>query len=97
MTARKVLRVVEPDEKSAGKLTVDQAATSGDHRALLVSMRDRIARAVADPQCPPRDLASLTRRLQDIAREISSLDAKAEQESDDDRARPDAAWDSTAL
>lgn len=76
---RKPLRAVSPDEKPpAKKLTVAQAAESGTHRDLLVAMRDRIAKTVADPECPPRDLASLTRRLQDIAREIAALDARAE-------------------
>lgn len=73
----KKLRVVGTDESPARKLSVSQAAESGDHRALLVSMRDRIATAVADQDCPPRDLAALTRRLQDIAREIAGLDARA--------------------
>ena len=76
---RKPLRAVSPDEKPpAKKLTVAQAAESGTRRALLVAMRDRIAKAVADSGCPPRDLAALTRRLQDIAREIAALDARAE-------------------
>ncbi|GAA2071865.1 hypothetical protein GCM10009722_41130 [Williamsia deligens] len=38
-------------------------------------MRDRIARAVASPKCSPRDLASLTKRLADLAGEIAELDA----------------------
>ena len=50
------------------------AAQSGDRRELLIAMRDRIAKTVSDPDCPPRDLASLTRRLQDIAKEIDVLD-----------------------
>jgi hypothetical protein len=40
-------------------------------------MRSRIARTIEDPKCPPRDLASLSRRLQDIAREIEEIDARA--------------------
>ena len=71
------LRAVSPGEAAPSKpkpKSVAQAAESGDRRELLVSMRDRIAKAVSDPDCPPRDLASLTRRLQDIAREIDQLD-----------------------
>ena len=45
-------------------------------------MRDRIAKTVADPDCPPRDLAALTRRLQDIAREIAALDARSQDEAE---------------
>lgn len=83
MPARKVLRAVEPGEKPAEKLSVQQAAATGDHRALLVSMRERIARTVSDPDCPPRDLASLTRRLQDISKEIEALDLRAKEEGAD--------------
>lgn len=72
------LRSVKPGEKAPPKApqSVSAAAKSGDHRALLVAMRDRIAATVAKPDCPPRDLASLTRRLQDIAKEIESIDAR---------------------
>jgi len=59
-------------------------------------MRQRIATAVQDPSCPPRDLAALTRRLQDIAAEIKALDAlAAEEEADSDIG--DGAWDAEAL
>lgn len=78
MTARKPLRAVADNEKAPAKApqSVAQAAKSGSHRALLVSMRDRIAAAVTNPDCPPRDLASLTKRLQDIANEIEAIDAR---------------------
>jgi hypothetical protein len=81
------LRAVGEDEKppaSKKKLSVAQAAESDDHRALLVAMRDRIAKTVSDPDCPPRDLAALTRRLQDIAKEIESIDLRRKQEVDED-------------
>lgn len=83
MTERKTpLRAVKPNDKPAQpakKLDVAKAAESGDHRALLVAMRDRIARAVSNPDCPPRDLAALTRRLQDIAKEIEGIDLRDEE------------------
>ena len=82
------LRAVKPGEKSgekpeSKKLSVAQAAASGNHRALLVAMRERIAKTVSDPDCPPRDLASLTRRLQDIAKEIEAIDLRAKEEGSD--------------
>lgn len=86
MAARKNLRAVEPGETPsppAQKLSVSQAAATGDHRALLVAMRERIARTVSDADCPPRDLASLTRRLQDIAKEIEAIDLRAKEEGSD--------------
>ncbi|MDV6278080.1 hypothetical protein R3Q06_31875 [Rhodococcus erythropolis] len=83
MPAPNPLRAVTDDEVAAPAepQSVSQAAKSGSHRALLVSMRDRIADAVADNDCPPRDLASLTKRLQDIAKEIESIDARAKDDS----------------
>ncbi|UQE74203.1 hypothetical protein MYK68_15945 [Gordonia sp. PP30] len=70
------LRAVKPDEKAKPRaLTVAQAAKK-DRRALLVSMRDRVARAVTSAECPPRDLAALTKRLGDIASDLEALDAR---------------------
>ena len=61
-------------------------------------MRDRIAVTVSNPECPPRDLAALTRRLQDIAKEIEAIDLRAKEEGADAReAAPDEPWDAEAL
>lgn len=78
MTPQKPLRAVADGEKAPAEApkSVSQAAKSGSHRALLVSMRDRVADAVTSKDCPPRDLASLTKRLQDIANEIEAIDAR---------------------
>ena len=100
MSTRKPLRVVAPDEApaKAQKLTVAQAAATGDHRALLVVMRERIAKTVSDPDCPPRDLAALTRRLQDVAKEIEALDLRAKEEGADAHdVAEDASFDAAAL
>jgi hypothetical protein len=91
------LRAVTAGDKPAPPLTVDQAAATGSHRDLLVAMRERIARAVSAADCPPRDLASLTRRLQDIAREIDALDRRAEQEGREGVHSPDEAFDASAI
>lgn len=93
----KQLRAVAPDEKPTRKMDVAQAAECGDHRALLVAMRDRIAHSVRNPDCPPRDLAALTRRLQDIAKEIEAIDLRAKQEAEEDAIAVDEDWDSEAL
>jgi hypothetical protein len=101
MPARKApLRAVTEADKPvapAKRLSVVEAAASGDHRALLVAMRERIARTVTDADCPPRDLASLTRRLQDIAKEIESLDVRAKEEARDNDPTADEEWDAEAL
>ena len=89
MAARKApLRAVRPGENvtPSKPKSVTQAAAGGDTRELLVAMRSRIAVAVEDPTTPARDLASLTKRLSDIAVAIAAMDATAEQEASDDAA-----------
>jgi hypothetical protein len=97
---RQPLRAVKAEEKAPDapkRQSVAQAAASGNHRALLVAMRERIAQAVSDPDCPPRDLAALTRRLQDIAKEIEGIDARAKEEGDDADLTEDGAFDASAV
>lgn len=99
-TRRTPLRVAGPGErppKQPPVLSISDAAEAGDPRALLVAMRRRIAKTVEDPNCPPRDLAALTRRLQEISREIEAIDARAKQEADESDSVPDEVWDETAL
>lgn len=92
------LRVVAKDDpapthKAAAPTTVKAAADSGGRRALLVALRARIATDIDNPNTPPRDLAALSRRLLEIAKEIEALDADAR---GDDVGRaadtPDEAW-----
>jgi len=94
------MRVVHEDEKPpvTEPKSVAEAAASGNHRALLVAMRERIARAVSNPECPPRDLAALTRRLQDISKEIREIDLRAKEEgADAANLSGDQEWDAEAL
>lgn len=79
----------EPPPTRPRRQTVAQAAQSGDHMALLVAMRDRIAKAVSAADCSPRDLASLTRRLNEIATEIQKLKAAAARDGDGAEDFPD--------
>lgn len=98
-TARQSLRAVAPGEKPARRrrLSVTDAAESGSQRDLLVAMRERIAKTVQDVNCPPRDLASLTRRLQEVAREIEAIDARAAEEAAESAHVADEAWNAEAL
>ena len=77
------LRAVEADEvaEPAVSKSVTAAAAAGSRRELLVSMRDRVAIAVEDPNTPARDLAALTRRLMEIAKDIEAIDVKESGES----------------
>lgn len=97
MTARKgsALRSVGADEAPAKRKSVAEAASSGTHLELLVAMRDRLARAISDEGCPPRDLAALTRRLSDVAGEIKTLREAAD--DDHDGSEADDSFDASAI
>lgn len=87
MAVAKQLRSVKHGEKAAPKkLSVAEAAASGDQLATLIATRDRVAVAVTDPACSPRDLAALTKRLDDIIEKIKTLSAQVDghgEEADD--------------
>jgi len=80
-------------------MSVEEAAATGDQRDLLLALRKRVATTVNDPNCPPRDLAALSRRLQELGREIEALDAKAKQEAAEsgDNRTPDEDWNAEAI
>lgn len=97
---RKPLRVVSADEPPPPplrKMSVTEAAELGNHKGLLVAMRERIATAVSASDCPPRDLASLTRRLQDISKEIAAINHAEKAEADRGGPTEDAAFDASAI
>ena len=77
------LRAVGADEVAEPSVqkSVTAAAAAGSRRELLVSVRDRVAIAVEDASTPARDLAALTRRLMEIARDIEAIDVKESGES----------------
>lgn len=101
MTARKApLRAVAADEKAAPPkpLTIAEAASSGSTRDVLVASRDRIAKALDDPNIAARDLASNSKRLMELIREIEALDAREEQEASNDAAEvEDGDFDASAV
>jgi hypothetical protein len=77
-------------------MSVAKAAEVGTHRDLLVALRDRLADTVASPTCPARELASLSRRLMEITREVAAIDKQAEQETQEAQT-PDEIWDERSL
>jgi hypothetical protein len=99
MARRRALAVVpEGAEVPTPKtFTVTAAAAEGTRRDLLVSMRARVATAVEDGVTPARDLAALTRRLMEIAREIDAIDAATKQEAAENGASADEAFDASAV
>lgn len=103
MPPRKPLRAVKPGEtapepKPARAKSVTQAAAGGTQLELLVALRKRLAATVQDPNCPPRDLAALSRRLLEIAREIEAIESETkEDEMTTAAGTPDEPWDSEAI
>lgn len=72
-------------------MSVYDAATSGDRRELLVATRDLIARSL-DGDVPARDLAALTKRLVDIAKEIEDMDSEGGGQIGEAANTPDEEW-----
>jgi len=72
--------------------SVAAAASGGTSRELLVSLRDMIARDL-DAGVAARDLASLSKRLMEITREIEALDAASNKDGVSRAAKAaDSAW-----
>lgn len=97
--ADRALRAVGPGEKAPSRkqMNVAEAAASGDSREFLVSLRDRLAVTVADAKTPARDLAALSRRLQDIVEKLEAHDAREAEELRDAEAAPDEDWSEEAI
>ena len=91
-------RPAQPGLDAPRRLKVDVAARDGSDLELLMAMRDRVAEQVADPTCPPRDLASLTRRLEEIRKQIGAERLRLREEAAADAgAVGDEAWNEEAI
>ncbi len=77
--------------------TVAEAAASGSRRDLLIATRDRIARTVTSADCPPRDLAALSRQLVLLAKEIEALDLAEKAEAGRSGQVDDEEFDASAI
>ena len=92
------LRAVKDGETPPKPLSLEDAAAQGDERAMLVALKTKIAQTIASGECPARELASLSKRLIDIQREIASLDARTSQEASENAAEvPDQQFDAAAI
>lgn len=92
-----VLRAVGPDDLPQKRKSVSEAAASGDRRELLVALRERISRAISKETCADRDLAALTRRLQEIATELDHIDASGDGENSVVANTNDEPFDTTSV
>lgn len=91
------LRAVGPNEpaakpRSRRRTTITQAAEGGTVREQLVALRTRLAKALDDVNCSTRDLASLSKRLMEITKEIAAIDVQATEEAGGAATTPDEAW-----
>ena len=94
------LRTVAPGERPPRRRSprsVATAASSGTTRDLLVQLRARVATAIDDPATPARDLAALTRRMQEIVRDIDALDAREKQEATSGAEVEDGEFDASTV
>lgn len=79
-------------------MDVADAARNGTEMDLLVAMRDRIADAITDEDCPKRELASLTLRLANIVKDINALKSADGDDAIGEAANlPDDEFDPNAL
>ncbi|QAX95545.1 terminase small subunit [Mycobacterium phage Nibb] len=64
----------------------------------LRRLHGRISAAVFDPETPPRDLASLSRRLMEISKEIETIELQRAEAGEGKPAAPaDEAFDGSDL
>lgn len=78
-------------------MSIREAADSDDRLKLLLAMRSRVSDALDDPECPARDLASLTRRLQDISKDIAEIRERLRQEAQRNDSTNGKTWDPTSV
>lgn len=82
MAAAGRLRAVEDGGTvPMGEGSISRAVEGGSSKDVLLTLRRRLARALDDEATPPRDLASLSRRLLEVDEQIRTIDlAEAERQ-----------------
>lgn len=94
---RESLRVATPDDAPRPKLTLVEATELGDERAMLTAMASRIAKEVQSESTSTRDLASLSKRLMEIEREIKALDIEEQEAGGAEHGSVDTSFDASAV
>jgi hypothetical protein len=77
--------------------TIADAVYDGTELEMLKLALARVAAALDDPKCPPAALASLTKRLQEIRKDIAALKAASAEEGNGPADTADAQFDPSAL
>ena len=88
-TKTPTLRVVGTDERPT---SVSAAVQGGSPRDVNIAMQDRIAKAIDAEDIRGADLAALSRRLHELRKELSAMDAQS-REAAEDEPIGDAAWE----
>lgn len=70
------------------------AAASGNELDLLKAIRNKLSEAIET--CPMRDLSPLTRRLQDVIKEIREIEERQAKEAGGTKKAGDSGGDSTS-
>lgn len=73
MTTKKHLRAATEDDVPAAPMTITEAAESGSQLDQLIALRRRIAKMLDVDDVQGRDMASLSKRLMEISKEINEL------------------------
>lgn len=98
--AKRKLAVVGPDDLASEAKrpvgTILEAAQKDDLLGELLAMRERLAKALDDPNTSPRDLASLSIRQIQISKEVAALKARESKEAADSDAT-DEEFDAEAI
>lgn len=101
-TKSAALRAVDPDDfphepARREPMTITEASEAGDRLGILRCLQDTIAREI-EAGIPPRDLAALSRRLMEIAKEVDELEAvEADTEDAAHGQHGDEAFDEEAI
>ena len=77
------LHAIGPDDVPPAPLrpkTIAEAVESGSTLDVLRLTRARIARTLDDPNCPPRDQASLSRQLTSMGKEIEAIESRSQED-----------------
>lgn len=77
--------------------SLTEAAAAGDDLGMALAMREIVAKKIDDPLCPARELASLTKRLHEINREVKELEAMKVEEDGDNADAPPEDWDPSSI
>jgi hypothetical protein len=95
--ARK-LAVVPPNATATTEKPPTTVVKAAEHseRALLVSLRTNLAKQI-DAGAPAHALAALVRQLREVDHDIRALDARAQEEADDDAVLPDEEFDASSV